>query len=293
MRRALTLAVMLGAASVQAEDPAAELQQARAEKSMLEASLNGLPERERALDTELTSEVRTLYRLRRGGMLPLFSGLDAMLGHASRMAHYEKLTRKTLRELEHVRGERERLSKESLALDAKLAAAEESAASYAQVQQQLVQDAVARQEALAVAPAPQQAYGLSLAGGLPVPSERFTDQVGGLALPVAGAASISDAERPGDEGHGLHFGSHAGASVRAAAAGKVAFAERQTLYGLMVIVEHDHRYRTVYAGLGSIDVQVGDAISKSARIGSTGEAPIYFEVRRDSRSQDARRWLGL
>ncbi|HEX5658870.1 MAG TPA: peptidoglycan DD-metalloendopeptidase family protein, partial [Polyangiales bacterium] len=287
MRRALASSLLLISTAVQAEDPTADLQQTHAEKSVLEARLSGLPEREQRLNAELTGEVRTLFRLRRGGMLPLFSGLDAMLGHASRMAHYEKLTRKTLRELEQVRGERERLSKESLALDAKLAAVEEAAAGYVQVQQQLVQEAVARQEAVAAPVVPQQTYGLSLAGGMPLPGERFTDQVGGLALPVAGAASISDSERPGDDGRGLKFEAQPGASVRAAAAGKVAFAERQSLYGLMVIVEHDHRYRTVYGGLSSIDVQVGDAISKSARIGSAGEA-VYFEVRRDARSQDAR-----
>ncbi len=292
MKRALVALSLWAAASVHAEDPSAELLATRAEKSVLEAQLGGLPERERALNDELTGEVRTLYRLRRGGLLPLVSGLDAMLAHASRMAHYEKLTRKTLRALSQVRSERERLSKESLALDAKLAAAEEAASSYAQTQQQLVHEAVTRQEALA-APAPQQTYGLTLAGGLAMPMERFTDQVGGLALPVAGAASIRDSERPGNDGSGLKFEAGPGASVRAAAAGKVAFAERQTLYGLMVIVEHDHRYRTVYGGLASVDVQVGDSISKSARLGSAGDGPIYFEVRRDTRSQDARRWLGL
>jgi septal ring factor EnvC (AmiA/AmiB activator) len=294
MKRALSLLLILGASAVHADDLAADLQQTRAEKTLLEAQLNGLPAREQALQQELTREVRTLYRLRRGGLLPLVSGVDAMLSHASRMAHYEKLTGRTLAELERVRSERDRLSKEGIALDAKLAAAEEAASHYALTQQQLAQEAAERQRQDVLAtPAPQQSYGLTLAGGAEVPSERFTDLVGGLALPLAGSASIADAERPGDDGNGLAFSSKPGSSVRAAAAGKVAFAERQSLYGLMVIVEHDHRYRTVYGGLGSIDVQVGDAISKSARIGTAGEGPVYFEVRRDSRSQDARRWLGL
>ncbi|HEY6879093.1 MAG TPA: peptidoglycan DD-metalloendopeptidase family protein [Polyangiales bacterium] len=296
MKRALCTVSLVFAAAAHADAPSAELAQTRAEKALLEAQLQGLPEREQALSEELTREVRTLYRLRRGGLLPLVSGLNAMVEHASRMAHYEKLTGRTMVELGRVRSERERLAKESVVLEAKLAAAEEAAASYARMQQQLAQEAVERQrqEALSAPPPSQPSYGLSLhGGGSPLPAERFTDQVGGLALPVAGSASIADAERPGDEGMGLSFAARPGASVRAAAAGKVAFAERQTLYGLMVIVEHDHRYRTVYGGLGNIDVQVGDAISKSARIGVAGESPIYFEVRRDSRSQDARRWLGL
>jgi septal ring factor EnvC (AmiA/AmiB activator) len=38
---------------------------------------------------------------------------------------------------------------------------------------------------------------------------------------------------------------------------------------------------------------VGDEISKSARIGTTGSSGVYFEVRRGRHSQDARSWLGL
>jgi septal ring factor EnvC (AmiA/AmiB activator) len=71
------------------------------------------------------------------------------------------------------------------------------------------------------------------------------------------------------------------------------FASQNEVYGLFVIVDHGERFRTVYGGLGSLDVQVGDAISKSARLGATGSSTIYFEVRRGRRSQDARSWLGL
>jgi murein hydrolase activator len=287
------------AAVVQAQglDPLEDLQGARVEKSALEAQLAGLPAREDALSQELTREVRTLFRLRRGGLLPLVSGLEAMLGHASRVAHYQKLTGRTLLELERVRAERDRLGHDALALDARIAAGQEALLDRERGQQQLAQAAAerTRMESLAAASDQRPSYGLTLAGGADAlaPGERFTDMVGSLALPVAGSASISEAERPGDEGTGLAFGGKPGASVRAAAPGRVAFAERQSQYGLLVIVEHDHRYRTVYGGLASIDVQVGDAISKSARIGTSGDNPVYFEVRRDSRSQDARRWLGL
>jgi hypothetical protein len=40
-------------------------------------------------------------------------------------------------------------------------------------------------------------------------------------------------------------------------------------------------------------VQVGDELSKSARIGSAGADPVYFEVRHGTKTQEARGWLGL
>lgn len=92
---------------------------------------------------------------------------------------------------------------------------------------------------------------------------------------------------------GLELASKPGSAVRAAAAGRVAFAERYGSYGQLVILDHGERYYTVYGGVGSVDVQVGDDLSKSARIGAAGGDPLYFEVRRGTKTQDARSWLGL
>jgi septal ring factor EnvC (AmiA/AmiB activator) len=112
-------------------------------------------------------------------------------------------------------------------------------------------------------------------------------------MPVSGSSSVETVDRPDDTGSALRFATKAGASVRAAAAGRVLFASQNDAYGLFVIVDHGERFRTVYGGLGSLEVQVGDALSRSARIGACGSSPIYFEVRRGRHSQDARSWLGL
>jgi len=65
----------------------------------------------------------------------------------------------------------------------------------------------------------------------------------------------------------------------------------------MVIIDHGSSFYTVYGGLGSTDVQVGDWIGMSTRIGtldSAGtDAILFFEVRRGTRPLDARSWLGL
>jgi len=56
-------------------------------------------------------------------------------------------------------------------------------------------------------------------------------------------------------------------------------------------------YFTLYGGLGAVDVQPGDDLSRSARIGSVGgdtfPTALFFEVRRGTRALPPRGWLGL
>jgi septal ring factor EnvC (AmiA/AmiB activator) len=77
----------------------------------------------------------------------------------------------------------------------------------------------------------------------------------------------------------------------------VAFARNYGAYGLMVIIDHGSSFYTVYGGLASTDVQVGDWVGMSTRVGTldTGgpDAILFFEVRRGTRPLDARSWLGL
>jgi septal ring factor EnvC (AmiA/AmiB activator) len=136
-------------------------------------------------------------------------------------------------------------------------------------------------------------YGLSLVGNKSAEARRFADQRGALALPVSGPSSIQEAQRAESGGPGLEFNAHRGVAVRAAGEGRVAFSDRYGSYGQLVILDHGDRYYTVYGGFASVDVQVGDEVSKSARLGTSGSEPIYFEVRRGTKTEDARPWLGL
>jgi septal ring factor EnvC (AmiA/AmiB activator) len=285
------------------------LDEQHAKREALAAQLGTLPERRQALEGTLTRDVRALYRLQRGGLLPIASGLDALMSHASRVAHFERLTRRTLAALVRARREASALHQETSELALQIAATEEQVATLeqaklsleraAQVEASIDQDLTGDLGVVPVSAAAatsQPSYGLSFSDGQPAPSaraERFSRQRGELALPVAGSSSVEDVARPDDEGTALRFQTKSGSNVRAAAAGRVSFASQNEAYGLFVIVDHGERFRTVYGGLGSLDVQVGDAISKSARIGTTGAAGVYFEVRRGRHSQDARSWLGL
>ena len=83
----------------------------------------------------------------------------------------------------------------------------------------------------------------------------------------------------------------------AAADGRVAFSQPYGAYGRMVILDHGNSFYTVYGGLGQSDVQVGDWVGMSTRVGTLApsgpDAIMFFEVRRGTKSLDARSWLGL
>lgn len=88
-----------------------------------------------------------------------------------------------------------------------------------------------------------------------------------------------------------------GTAVRAAAAGRVAYVGWMHRYGLMVILEHDGGYYTLYGHADAADVKLGqwvDAGSRIARAGTSGghrDSGIYFEIRKGRSAIDPRPWL--
>ncbi len=72
--------------------------------------------------------------------------------------------------------------------------------------------------------------------------------------------------------------------VPAANAGQVAFAGPLTIYGNAVIVDHGLGLQTLYAHLSSIDVKVGDKVTKGQELGRSGTSGLavgdhlHFEV---------------
>jgi murein hydrolase activator len=288
----------LGVLETQLGQSQLKLEQSRRRKAELAETLTGLgPMSEQARD-RLQKNARALYRVSRGGMLPVAGGMAALLGHASRVSRLEQVVQRDLQTVRQLGGEAAALRRQLAELDAQIAAGERELSALEQSRVGAARERVVHgtfQDTFSVAAAPQVAphaqYGLSVVGG--ATSERFSEQRGNLALPVSGPSSIRDATRAESDGPGLEFVANVGASVRAAAAGRVAFAEPYGSYGKLVIIEHGERYYTVYGGLGQLEVQVGDDLSKSAQLGSASTEPVYFEVRRGTKTQDVRLWLGL
>lgn len=276
-----------------------KLGESRARKGQVLAALIEVGPSAQLAHERLQRDARALYRVSRGGMLPLAGGMAALLGHASRIGRLTRIVERELAELAGLGKQQAALQKELGALDAQIAASERELSSLENARASALRErsvhrhfeSVLATSGPAERSSPERVqYGLSIIGG-PI-GESFRDQRGNLALPVSGTSSIQDATRPESDGPGLEFVVGAGATVRAAAAGRVAFSETYGSYGRMVILEHGDRYYTVYGGLAQLEVQVGDHLSKSARIGSSSGS-LYFEVRRGSKTQDARAWLGL
>jgi len=290
----------LGAVESQLGEGQQKLERNRQRKLAAAEALVTLAPRTELARERLKKNARALYRVSRGGMLPVAGGMAALLGHASRVSRLEQIVHRDLETVRALGVESQTLQKQLGALNGEIASQQRqlSALEVARdgaVRERLTHGSFESTFSGGVSGVPRSEgrpqYGLSVVGA--AHSERFTEQRGNLALPVSGPSSIQDATRAESDGPGLEFAAHAGAAVRAAAGGRVAFAEPYGSYGKLVIVEHGDRYYTGYGGLAQLDVQVGDDLSKSARLGSAGSEPVYFEVRRGTKTQDPRQWLGL
>ncbi len=88
-----------------------------------------------------------------------------------------------------------------------------------------------------------------------------------------------------------------GAPLRAVARGRVVYVGWMHRYGLIVLVEHDGGYYSLYGHAQSATVSVGDNLRAGqvlARAGNTGghDRPgVYFELRKGTQPIDPRQWL--
>lgn len=97
--------------------------------------------------------------------------------------------------------------------------------------------------------------------------------------------------KQGKMNEGVELSAQIGASVRAAATGKVKLVTDSTQYGKMLIIDHGQGVETMYGHLADVLVKDGDAVSQGqvvARVGKTGAtAPVlYFELRENGKAID-------
>lgn len=91
---------------------------------------------------------------------------------------------------------------------------------------------------------------------------------------------------------GIDIEASLGASVRAAAPGKVKMVTESAQFGKTLIMEHSQEIDTLYGHLGDILVHQGDVVSQGqviAKVGKTGmiNGPVlYFEVREKGKPID-------
>jgi murein DD-endopeptidase MepM/ murein hydrolase activator NlpD len=258
----------------------------------LENELSELEVRQMQARQTLRSRVRGLYRITRAGMAPVAGGFDAVRRHVARIKRMTLLVRADLNAL-HALDARE----QDLRAQASAQAAARTAKAREQPEPRPKQLLVRPLPAAAAAPPPSNAafYGIRFSESND--STGFAAQQGKLAAPVGGEVRVVDARRSESTGSGVEFQAPGGTTVRAAAAGRVAFCDRYGSYGLLVILDHGDGYYTAYGGLGSVDVRVGDDLSGYARLGTIaaegGMPALYFEVRKGTKTLPPRQWLGM
>ena len=97
--------------------------------------------------------------------------------------------------------------------------------------------------------------------------------------------------------NGIDIQAPRGTPVKAVESGEIAYADWNGGYGLMVIVDHDGGYYSLYAHLDRAHAGVGDRVSKGQAIGTVGEsgslvgAKLHFEIREGGRAVDPIGWL--
>lgn len=96
---------------------------------------------------------------------------------------------------------------------------------------------------------------------------------------------------------GIVIGNDAGTAIKAVAYGRVAFADWLRGYGLLIVIEHDSNYMTLYGHNQSILVETGDWVQTGESIATTGasgsiqNSGVYFEIRKQAKPFNPTKWF--
>ncbi|HYK74232.1 MAG TPA: M23 family metallopeptidase, partial [Pseudoneobacillus sp.] len=111
---------------------------------------------------------------------------------------------------------------------------------------------------------------------------------GSFVLPTVGGYISSNMGYRWNKMHkGIDIARPSNRTIKTVDNGVVVFAGWDGGYGNKIIVDHQNGYRTVYAHLSSIEVNVGQTVPKGSQIGvmgSTGDSTgthLHFEVYRN------------
>jgi murein DD-endopeptidase MepM/ murein hydrolase activator NlpD len=98
--------------------------------------------------------------------------------------------------------------------------------------------------------------------------------------------------------HGVDLAAPLGSPVAAMKSGTVHYAGTMAGYGLVVMIDHGPRLRTVYGHLSQISVRAGEkvkggqVIALSGQSGNASGAHLHFEIQRWGRNEDPVELLG-
>ena len=131
-------------------------------------------------------------------------------------------------------------------------------------------------------------------------SKSFPEMRGKMAWPLRGEllARYGEAKAGGHlQWKGMWIGAPEGAPVRASSRGRVAYVGWLTSYGLIVVLQHEKGFFTLYGHNSAVTrtagewVAAGDVIAKAGNTGGYEQPGLYFEVRRGADPMDPKDWL--
>ncbi|MGH7728924.1 MAG: M23 family metallopeptidase, partial [Vulcanimicrobiaceae bacterium] len=151
-----------------------------------------------------------------------------------------------------------------------------------------------RQQAEAARIAAEQAARRRAAAlaGVALPPETESGAPAEFSWPVSGPITSPFGMRPDPFGHGgfemhtgIDIGAPMGATVTAAAAGRIIYAGWYGGYGNAIIIDHGGETSTLYGHLSQIFVSVGQEVERGQAIGAVGSTGmstgphLHFEIR--------------
>lgn len=127
----------------------------------------------------------------------------------------------------------------------------------------------------------------------------FKQLKGLMKKPVDGSyiRSFNSKRSENTRWNGVVIKADLGQSIQAIAYGRVAFADWLRGFGMLIILDHQDGYMSLYGFNESINVEVGDWVNERQIIASIGNSgtiatpAVYFEVRKDAKPLNPKSWV--
>jgi septal ring factor EnvC (AmiA/AmiB activator) len=314
---AARVALLLGMLVPELEGRAARLGQELVGLMELQAQIRSESENADAIDAALTAEREALAALlsRKESLAAITAGQrQEAEARAAGLAVEADDLRELIAELE--RQEAERLAAEAAAREAEArlretqarlkaeaaaeaeAAAQAAAEAEAETAEAEASEAVETETIVASVPAAAPEAAQPRATNLSAALRDFPEE-GPLAMPAAARLSAGWGDAlpdTGEESRGLLLETRPGAQIVATFDGRVVYAGLFRRYGLILILEHGGRYHSLLAGLGRIDVVLGQWVVAGEPVGlmaspAEGRPALYLELRHNGQPIDPTPWF--
>lgn len=260
--------------------------------------LQKLAEERERLAREVTVQGRAYVRMLRLGLLPLSSGFDGLVRHATRV---EGLSQGLERRQEMIR-----------VLDTQASALKDGVLEAQRQRSELrvhLSEVQRSRDAILAAREREEAYRRAFGGAQgnmavysanPAAGDEsatFAELRGRLPLPVEGRAEVVDMGPTTNQGPSVRLRTAGGAIARSVSKGRVVLTGEHEGGGRSVVIDHGGGYTTLVGNLTRVHVHAGDEVARGAVLGESaavdGYASVSFEVRKDGVNLFAVDWFGL